>query len=67
MLAKFPWERFYQLSLSFSVKSIWKICPRELGETLGVFVNTLTAAVKYPVQSFKNFQLQIQMQLSEKW
>ena len=37
-----------------------------LGEILGVFVETVTADSKYPVPDFKNFQLPIQMQLSEK-
>ena len=37
-----------------------------LGETLVVFVNTLTVDGKYPVQDCENLQLPIQMQLSEK-
>ena len=37
-----------------------------LGEILGVFLNTLTADGKYPVQGCENLQLPIQMQLSEK-
>ena len=37
-----------------------------IGEILGVFVNTLTADGKYPVQGCENLQLPIQMQLSEK-
>ena len=40
--------------------------PLVLGEILGVFVNTLTADGKYPVQGCENLQLPIQMQLSEK-
>ena len=40
--------------------------PLGLGEILGVFVETVTADSKYPVPDFKNFQLPIQMQLSEK-
>ena len=40
--------------------------PLVLGEILGVFVNTLTADPKYPVQDCENLQLPIQMQLSEK-
>ena len=40
--------------------------PLVLGEILGVFVNTLTANGKYPVQGCENLQLPIQMQLSEK-
>ena len=37
-----------------------------LGDVLVVFVNRLTADGKYPVQDRENFQLPIQMQLSEK-
>ena len=40
--------------------------PLVLGEILGVFVNTLTADGKYPVQGCENLQLPIQMQLSDK-
>ena len=40
--------------------------PLVLGEILGVFVNTLTADGKYPVQGCENLQLPIQMQLSKK-
>ena len=40
--------------------------PLVLGEILGVFVNTLTAKDKYPVQDWEKLQLQFQMQLSEK-
>ena len=42
------------------------MCPLVLGEILGVFVNTLTANDKYPVQDCDNFPLPTQMQLSEK-
>ena len=35
---------------SFSGKLIWKTSPLKLGESLGEFVNTLTADGKYPVQ-----------------
>ena len=48
------------------MKLIWKISPLVLSEILGVFVNTLTADGKYPVQGCENLQLPIQMQLSEK-
>ena len=37
-----------------------------LAEILGVFVNTLTANGKYPLQGCENLQLSTQMQLSEK-
>ena len=40
--------------------------PLVLGEILRVFVNTLTADGKYPVQECQNLQLPIEMQLSEK-
>ena len=40
--------------------------PLVLRETLRVFVNTLTADGKYPVQDCTNLQVPIQMQLSEK-
>ena len=40
--------------------------PLDLGELLKVFVNTLTAGEKYPVQDCQNLHLPIQMQLSEK-
>ena len=52
--------------LSFSGKLIWIISSLVLGEILGVFVNTLTADVKYPAQGCENLQVPIQMQLSEK-
>ena len=48
------------------MKLIWKISPLVLGEILGVFVNTLTADGKYPVQGCENLHLPIQMHLSEK-
>ena len=35
-------------------------------EILGVFVNTLTVADKYPVWDIKNLQFHISMQLCEK-
>ena len=51
---------------SFLGKLIWKISQLVLGESLGVFVNTLTVDGKYPVQDCENLQLPIQMQLFEK-
>ena len=42
------------------------MAPLVLGEILGVFLNTLTADVKYPIPDCENLQLAIQMQLSEK-
>ena len=66
ILAKSPWECFYHVFSSLSGKLIWKMSPLVLAEILGVFVNTLAADVKYPVQDCENLQLPIQMQLSEK-
>ena len=40
--------------------------PLVLGEILGVFVNTLTADAKYPVEDCENLQLLFQIQLCEK-
>ena len=40
--------------------------PLVLGEMLVVFVNTLIADGKYPVQDCENLQFPIQMQLSQK-
>ena len=48
---------------SLSGKLIPKMSPVVSGEILGVFVNTLTADVKYPLQDCENLQLPIQMQL----
>ena len=67
MLPQIPWERFYHVFSSLSVKLIWKISPLVLAEILEEFVNELTAYGKYPVQGFENLQLPIQMQLSQKW
>ena len=66
IVAKSPWERFYHIFSSFSWKLIWKMSPLLLGEILGLFVNTLTADAKCPVQDCENLQLSIQIQLSEK-
>ena len=65
---RFDGEHMKDLScfFSFSGKLIWIISSLVLGEILGVFVNTLTADVKYPVQGCENLQVPIQMQLSEK-
>ena len=41
--------------------------PLVLDDFLWVFVNTITADEKYPVQDSKNLQLPTQIQLSKKW
>ena len=51
---------------SFSLNLICKISPLVLGETLGVFVNTLTDDSKYSVQDCENLLLPIQMHITEK-
>ena len=66
MLGKSPCELFYHVFLSLSWKLIWKMSPIVLGEILRVFVKTLTADDKYPLEDCENLQLPIQMQLSEK-
>ena len=40
--------------------------PPVFPEILGVFVNTLTAESKYPIEDWENLPLPIQMELSEK-
>ena len=52
--------------LSFYWNLIWKMSPLLIGEILEVFVNTLTADDKCPLQDCENLPLPIQMQLSEK-
>ena len=47
--------------LSFSLNLICKISTVELGEILGVFVNTLTGDVKYLVLDCENMLLPMQM------
>ena len=66
LLAESPWEHFSHVLSSFSGKLIWNMSPLVLGEILEMFVDTLTAAGKYPVQGCENLQREIQMQLSEK-
>ena len=66
LLPQIPWERFYHVFLSFSVKLIRKMSPLVLEKILTVFVNTLTPNGKYPVEDFENLHFPIQMHLSEK-
>ena len=40
--------------------------PLVLGEILGVFVDTLPADAKYPVEYYENLRLSTQIQLSER-
>ena len=66
IVAKSQWAHFYHVFPSFWGKLIWELSPLVIGETLGVFLNTLTADNKYPVQDCENLRLSIQMQLCEK-
>ena len=66
ILAKSPWKPFYRVFSSFWEKLIWKMSPLVLFKILGVFVNTLIADGKYPVQDCENLQLPIQKQLCGK-
>ena len=43
------------------------MAPLVLGEILGVFINTLTAEGKYPVENWENLRLPIWMQLFDNW
>ena len=64
ILAKAPWEQIYHVFPSFSGKLISKVSPLVLGEIFRMFVNTLTADDKCPVQDCENLPLSILMQLS---
>ena len=66
ILAKSTSEHFYHVFSSLLRKLIWKMSPLVLPEIVGVFVITLTADEKYPVQDAENLSIPIQMQLSEK-
>ena len=50
ILPKSPWESIYHVFSSFSGKLIWKMSPLVIDEILGVFVDTLSADAKYPVE-----------------
>ena len=67
ILAKAQWEHLGAAFSSLFWKLIWKMSPLVLGEILGVFLNTLTANGKYPVQYCENLQLPSQVQLSDNW
>ena len=66
VLEKLPGERFYHVLSSSWENLIGKISALVLGKILGVFLNTLIADGKYPVEDSENLQLPIQMQLSVK-
>ena len=66
ILAKCPSQHIYHVCSSFWGKLILKLSPLVLGEVLVMFLNTLSADRKYPIEDWENLQLQIQMQLSQK-
>ena len=61
ILAKSSWEHFYHVFSSFWGELISKMAPLVLGEILGVFINTLTAEGKYPVENWEYLRLPIWM------
>ena len=67
ILAKSLWYCFYHVFSSLAGNLILKMSPLLMGEIFRVYVNTLTADGKYPVQYCENLQLPIQMQLSYNW
>ena len=64
--AKCPLRAILSCFSSFWGKLIRKTSAVVLGKILNVFVNTLPADDKYPVEDWENLQLPMQMQLSEK-
>ena len=65
ILVKSPWECFYFVFSSFSLKLIWKMSRLVWAEILGVFVNISTPDDKYPVQDCENLPVPIHMQISQ--
>ena len=65
-LAKSPWELFYHFFYHSDRSWFGKCLPDYSLKSLGVFLNTLTADGKYPVEDWENLQLPMQIKLSEK-
>ena len=63
-VVKSAWEHSYHIFWSLWMEMTWKISLLGKLETLGVFVNTLTADDKYPVRNCENLKFLIQIQLS---
>ena len=59
ILAKSPWERFYDVFWSFWEKFIWEMSPVLLAEILGMLLSKVTAEGKYPIEDWENLQLPI--------
>ena len=66
IIAKYPSEHSDHLFSALWAKLIWKMSPLVFGEIFCVFVDTLPADSKYPIEHYKDLRLPIQMQLSEK-
>ena len=68
MLAKFPWEAFYDVFLSFSMKLIWKMSPRVLCKILGVLLTHWLpmASIMFKVVRICNSQLKCNYLKKEK-
>ena len=66
IFAKSPSDHFYNIFPSFRGMFIGKMSSLVLAEILGVFVRTLSAHAKYPLEYDENLQLPIQIQLYEK-
>ena len=62
-LVKSAWEHFYHIFWSPWAEMIRKVSSFFNFEILRVFISTLTADDKYPLQDCENFQFIIQMQL----
>ena len=52
VLAKSPWDRFYDVFSTLWEKLIWKMSPLVLGKISVLFLNTLTADGKYAVEDW---------------
>ena len=63
-LVKSAWEHFYHIFSSLWEEMIRKISPWLKFEIIGLFVNTWTAAYKYPVPDCENLPFPIQIQFS---
>ena len=63
-LKKSAWGHFYHIFLSFWGEMIWERSLLLKFEIIGVFVNSLTAAYKYPVPDCKNLLFAIITQFS---
>ena len=63
-LVKSSWEHFYHILSSLWGEMTWKISPWLKFKIIALFVNTWTAAYKYPVPDCEKLSFPIQIQLS---